>query len=166
MKTITLISLFMMLGMVSYGQKFKQKSFDLMVRQLLSHTVDEVRSDEIKNDSSILFIDARERREFDISHIGEALWVGYDDFDTSRIEGVDRDRKVVVYCSVGYRSEKVGEKMEAAGFKSVYNLAGGIFDWTNKGLPIVDSLGQSTDKVHAFNKAWGIWLNEAEKVYK
>ncbi|KPQ09558.1 MAG: Rhodanese-related sulfurtransferase, partial [Algoriphagus marincola HL-49] len=64
---------------------------------------------------------------------------------------------------VGARSQDIGKKLVQKGF-SVVNLYGGIFQWVNDELPVYDSLGQ-TKKVHAYNRAWGVWLNKGEKVY-
>ena len=35
----------------------------------------------------------------------------------------------------------------------------------NQSKPIVDGEGNITNRVHAFDKTWGIWLNKGEKVY-
>ena len=78
---------------------------------------------------------------------------------------IPKDAILVVYCSVGYRSEKIGEKLKALGFSKVYNLYGGIFEWSNRGYPLVDQKEQPTTKVHAFNKDWGRWLEQGTKVY-
>lgn len=165
MRNIFVLILILFNTMGSMAQGFKNKSFDFMVKQLLSHTVDEVKAEDVAEDTGKVFLDARARYEYQVSHIEGAVWVGYDEFEMEKLEGVDKDREVVVYCSVGYRSEKIGEKLEEAGFNKVTNMTGGIFDWTNKGYPVVDSLNNPTKKVHAFNKTWGIWLNDAEKVY-
>jgi 3-mercaptopyruvate sulfurtransferase SseA len=66
---------------------------------------------------------------------------------------------------VGYRSEKISEKLKQAGFKDVSNLYGGIFEWVNQGNPVVDENGKITDNIHAYSKTWGVWLNKGVKVY-
>ena len=45
------------------------------------------------------------------------------------------------------------------------NLYGGIFEWKNQDGTVVDDEGSITDSVHAFDRAWGIWLNKGKKVY-
>ena len=72
---------------------------------------------------------------------------------------------IIVYCSIGYRSEKVGEFLQSNGFQSVYNLFGGIFDWINKGFPVVDHQEQPINQVHGYSKEWGQWVNRAKVVY-
>lgn len=71
---------------------------------------------------------------------------------------------VIVYCSVGYRSERIGEKLQDAGFINVQNLYGGIFKWVNEGMPVYNSIGP-TKQVHGYSRSWGVWLQKGEKVY-
>jgi rhodanese-related sulfurtransferase len=130
---------------------------------LLRHNVKEVSIAEIADFSEAIYLDAREKAEYNVSHIENAIWVGYDDFDIKTVKKLDKSKTVVVYCSVGYRSEKVAKKLEKAGFKTVYNLYGGMFEWYNQGLPIVDNQGESTDKIHTYNEKWGQWVAERKK---
>lgn len=146
--------------------KVKSKAYDDMLKGLLAHSVGEIAVHQVPdNDPDLIFLDARERREYEVSHIKNAIWVGYDDFKFSRVKGIDKKAKIIVYCSVGYRSEKVGEKLKIAGFSQVYNLYGSIFEWVNQDRPVYDMQGNRTYKVHAFDQEWGRWLEKGEKVY-
>ena len=91
--------------------------------------------------------------------------MGYDSLDLSAMKKVNKNKEVIVYCSVGYRSEKVSEKLEEMGFKNISNLYGGIFEWKNQDQPIVTSESKPTEEIHAFSRVWGIWLNKGTKVY-
>lgn len=115
--------------------------------------------------SKVLFVDARETKEYKVSHIAGAVHVGYDSLDLSVLKSVDKSQKIVVYCSVGYRSEKVTQKLIDAGFTDVENLYGGIFEWKNQKGAVVNEQGEETDTLHGFSRTWGIWLNNGEKVY-
>ena len=77
-----------------------------------------------------------------------------------QLSDIDKDAPIVIYCSVGYRSEKIGEKLQRAGFKNVVNLWGGIFDWSNQQLPLVNSAEEKVTRVHPYDKNWGRWLIE------
>lgn len=147
------------------AQEVSSTAYHIMLQTLLSHTVNEVSVAEVDTASSILFVDAREPEEYSVSHIKDAISVGYDKLDLSPLDTVDKKTRIIVYCSVGFRSEKVSEKLQEKGFENVSNLYGGIFEWKNRGLPVVNSKNQPTEKVHAFNKIWGIWLNKGKKVY-
>ena len=70
-----------------------------------------------------------------------------------------------MYCSVGYRSEKISEKLEKLGYTNIYNLYGGIFEWKNVGKKVYDNKGQVTEKVHAYDNVWGRWLQNGEKCF-
>ena len=145
------------------------QDFDKMVENLLDGSVKLIYPDSLYKltleQKSIIILDAREREEFDVSHIEGAIYVGYKDFDMSELN-VSKDVDVVVYCSVGYRSEKIGEKLQDAGFKNVNNLYGGIFGWQNKGFPLIDNTSQETQAIHAYSKSWGRWIVNGEKVYE
>ena len=62
-------------------------------------------SDSLKD--NVTFFDAREPREYDVSHIENALLVGYNHFDINTVKNIPKDKKIIVYCSMGYRSEKI-----------------------------------------------------------
>ncbi|MEZ4919143.1 MAG: rhodanese-like domain-containing protein [Saprospiraceae bacterium] len=137
-----------------------------MLKTLLGHTVPELGVAKVAPKASdFVWLDAREPKEYQVSHIKGAQLVGYDHFDIEALpEGLSKDQPIVVYCSVGYRSEKVAEKLRAAGFTRVSNLYGGIFEWVNQGHPVYKG-EQKTAKVHAYDKKWGVWLKKGEKVY-
>lgn len=140
-------------------------TYNVMLKALLSHSVTEISATKAYKMKDVVFLDAREKTEYNVSHIKEATWIGYDDFDIERVANLPTDKKVIVYCSVGKRSENISEKLEAAGYKDVSNLYGGIFEWVNNGYDVYDSSGK-TNKVHAYSSTWGIWLNKGEKVYE
>ncbi|MGI9547940.1 MAG: rhodanese-like domain-containing protein, partial [Flavobacteriaceae bacterium] len=104
---------------------------------------------------------------YDVSHIPGAQWVGYKSFSLDRIKTAfsRTDTSIVVYCSVGVRSENIGEKFLDMGYTEVNNLYGGIFEWKNKGYIVVDSTGNETQNVHAYSKYWGNLLTDANRVY-
>jgi len=120
---------------------------------------------QIKDD--VVLLDAREMNEYEVSHIPGAKYVGFDNFDDSVLEGIDKDQRIVIYCSIGFRSEKIGEKIKKLGFSNAYNLFGSIFEWTNAGQPLEDKNGKSTNRIHTYNKKWSQWVMEgvAEKVW-
>jgi rhodanese-related sulfurtransferase len=140
-------------------------TYGFMLKTLLSHSVKEVGVPAAAADEDAVFLDARERVEYEVSHIEGAHWVGYDDFDLSRVEDIDKEAHLIVYCSVGYRSEKVTEQLLEAGFTDVSNMYGGVFEWKNQGHSLVNMDGEETNKVHAYSRSWGVWLKEGDKVY-
>ncbi len=163
MKSFFLIAAFSFLSNPATGQTVNPK-FDRMLQSLLSHSVPEINCAALDTMANYVLLDAREQSEFEVSRIPGAKWVGYADFSTARVRELDRKTAVVVYCSVGYRSEKISEKLREAGFQKVYNLVGGIFDWFNRGRPVWNTTGP-TDWIHAYDRQWGTWLTRGRKVY-
>ena len=143
-------------------------AFDNRVAELIDFSVPLISVEELnQNIADFSVFDTREKEEYLVSHIPNAKYLGYDDFDVSRLGDLSKDSKIVLYCSVGYRSEKIGEKLSSLGFTNVYNLYGSIFEWVNQGYKVVDIYGLETQKVHTYNKKWGKWLDEskAEKIW-
>ncbi|APG60549.1 rhodanese-like domain-containing protein [Christiangramia salexigens] len=127
-------------------------------------SVEELKMMSMKED--ILIADAREPEEFDISHLPEAEFVGYSDFSIGKFlkHHEDKTRAIVVYCSLGIRSEDIANKIRNAGYSKVYNLYGGIFEWKNKGYDVFTD-GKPTDSVHTYSSNWSNWLINGEKIY-
>jgi rhodanese-related sulfurtransferase len=141
----------------------KQPDFGKKIDGLISFTVPLMSVNELLNnkDKFIIF-DAREKAEFDVSHIPDAIYLGYSDFNADNIKNIPKEKNIVIYCSIGYRSEKIGEKMLRLGYKNVYNLYGSIFEWANEKYPLVSSNGKTTYTIHSYNKSWSKWVTNEE----
>ncbi|SDG95845.1 rhodanese-like domain-containing protein [Winogradskyella thalassocola] len=115
-----------------------------------------------------ILLDAREIKEYNVSHIPNSTYVGYDDFDLDTVVKSipDTSKTIVIYCSVGIRSEDIAEQLKKKGYTNVYNLFGGIFEWKNNNFPLLDSEGNETDYVHAYSKDWSKWLLKGIKIYE
>ena len=90
---------------------------------------------ELQQPAAPLLLDVRTPAEYRVSHLRGARFVPFDSLAVETFAGVDRRQPVVVYCSVGYRSERLGERLHALGFRHVRNLYGGLFEWVNEGTP-------------------------------
>lgn len=146
--------------------QFTEQEFDQMAERMATGDVNDMSVEELlEQQGEIYLLDAREKKEYQISHIAGAKWVGYDNFKMKRIKDLPKDAKIVTYCSVGYRSERIGEKLQKAGFTNVYNLKGSIFKWINEGHPVVDEKNEPTTKVHGYDKKWGKWVKKGEVVF-
>ncbi|MEO7317900.1 MAG: rhodanese-like domain-containing protein [Chthoniobacteraceae bacterium] len=106
-----------------------------------------------KGDKPVL-LDVRTAAEFDVSRLAGAQRVEPD----AATVALPKDAVIVTYCSVGYRSAKFAQRLQAAGFTNVRNLDGSIFQWANEGRPTEPSA-----KVHPFNKKWGALLDSARR---
>ncbi|MCP9237399.1 rhodanese-like domain-containing protein [Lewinella sp. JB7] len=113
-----------------------------------------------------VYVDAREQVEYDVSHLPGALHLGFDDPDYRALDALDRRTPLVIYCTVGYRSERMADELRGRGFTRVYNLYGSLYAWKLAGYPVVDAAGP-TDRIHTYNRKWGAYFPDslATKVY-
>ncbi|MDX1477650.1 MAG: rhodanese-like domain-containing protein [Saprospiraceae bacterium] len=158
-----------MLAIAVSGQaKCVDPAFDAQVRRYLKGTIPALDVDQLARErGSTLVLDARERQEYVISHIPGARHIGFKDLNLEALDGVPKETRIVVYCSIGYRSERVAERLKAQGYHDVYNVHGSIFEWVNRGHAVQDSSGEVTNRIHAYSRSWSRWiLNGAmEKVW-
>jgi len=121
---------------------------------------------DIQKDSTIVLLDTREIKEYQVSHIKGALYTGYENFNLQKVSKTikNKEAQIIVYCSLGVRSEDIAEILQKAGYTNIQNLHGGIFDWKNNNLPLVNAKQKQTDSVHVYSKKWGKWLTNGVKV--
>lgn len=106
----------------------------------------------------IYLLDTREAIEYAVSHMKGALYYGYNKPHQSILDSIPKDAIIVTYCSVGYRSGKVSQDLKQEGYKEVYNLYGGLFNWANNNYPIYRK-SVSTKEIHGYNAVWSKWAN-------
>jgi len=169
MKNILFIFLALLVAQISVGQEEEPVTISDLLKKYNTKSVPYMSVQELampKTDAIIL--DSREPIEYETSHLKNAICVGYDFFSVDSIQDQlpNKDAKIVVYCSLGIRSETVAEKLKKAGYTNVYNLYGGIFEWKNKNFKVYNSEENETENVHTFNKEWSQWLLKGNKVYK
>ena len=150
-------------GMLSSSQAQKPNTgnaaFDAELDRLLGYTVPLMSADELKEKlGEVKIFDTRELNEYMISHLPGAVNVGFNEFDKSIFEKIKKDEPIVLYCSVGFRSEKIGERLQKMGFTNVLNLYGSIFEWANKGYPVENFTNKNTQEVHTYNEEWSQWI--------
>jgi molybdopterin/thiamine biosynthesis adenylyltransferase/rhodanese-related sulfurtransferase len=75
-------------------------------------------------------IDVREPHEFAIARIEGARLIPLASLE-SRLNELSPDREIIVHCKAGGRSAQAVKRLRAAGFKRVFNLAGGIQRWSH-----------------------------------
>lgn len=105
-----------------------------------------------------LLVDAREKEEYALSHLPGARQAATVDEASTLLEGIPKDREIVVYCSVGYRSGYLAAELGDVGFTNVRNLEGSIFEWANTGQAVYRGDLQ-VHEVHPYNKKWGRLLD-------
>ncbi len=81
-------------------------------------------------------LDVREPHEWEIGRIEGARLAPLSRF-AEAMSTLDSARDVIVYCKSGQRSAKVVRQLQAAGFRRVWNLDGGITRWSEEIDPTV-----------------------------
>jgi rhodanese-related sulfurtransferase len=99
-----------------------------------------------------LLLDVRTKAEYEASHLHGAQRVEPGSEAAETI--APTNKPIVTYCSVGYRSAALAQKLQAAGFKDVQNLEGSIFEWANEDRPLEQN-GEPSTKVHPYSRLWG-----------
>ena len=84
----------------------------------------------------VFILDVRTQEEYDAGHIKNSTLISVQVLD-KRLNELPRDKKILVYCMSGIRSAQASGILVNNGFKEVYNMKGGITDWTNAGYDVV-----------------------------
>ncbi len=108
----------------------------------------------------IILVDVRTAEEQAVSMIPGAITK--EAFEKDRESYTDMH--VVVHCTIGYRSGVYVQELGEQGIEAE-NLAGSLLLWAHEGLPLEDSEGNSTTRVHVYGKQWdflpegyeGVW---------
>ena len=66
-----------------------------------------------------------------------------------------RDRTVVVYCTIGYRSGIFVTELVGGGFDA-HNLVHGILGWSHIGAELVTPDGETTRQLHVYGEEWDL----------
>lgn len=82
-------------------------------------------------------IDVRTPKEFNAGHIEGAVNLHvYDQDFEQRIDKLQKDKPVYVYCKAGGRSAEAVETLKAKGFRNIIELEGGMDSWNEAGMPV------------------------------
>lgn len=146
---------------------FGQESIDRVLEKYNSGTVPYISVEKLReNKKDYLILDTRKKEEFNVSHIPNAVWGG-EKVQVSAFAKAypDKSQPIVVYCSIGVRSENFGESLQKMGYKNVYNLYGSIFSWKDKGYTVLNRHGNPSDSIHVYSKEWSKYAKTGIKVY-
>ena len=90
-------------------------------------------------EAGVITLDVRTPGEFDQGHIEGSRLIDFQSGNfENEIAALDKGKTYAVYCRSGNRSGQAVKVMRDAGFKNVYNLNGGVIDWADAGLPLVN----------------------------
>jgi UPF0176 protein len=110
-------------------------TFDVTNRGI--HVNAEMFNDLIEDENTVL-VDMRNHYESEIGHFKNAVTPDVDTFRESLdiieddLKAHKEDKKLVMYCTGGIRCEKASAYFKHKGFKNVYQLDGGIIEYTRQ----------------------------------
>ena len=84
----------------------------------------------LENNSDPVFVDVREKWEFDYCHIPSSIHISVTDI-RNNISRLERTRPLILVCHNGRRSREIGKDLIDLGFNNVINLKGGIDQWAD-----------------------------------
>jgi rhodanese-related sulfurtransferase len=84
---------------------------------------------------TVYLLDVRTPEEFQQGHLKGAVLIPIDQLKM-RLGEIPRNRKIVVYCAVGPRSNAAARLLAEKGYRDVYTMQDGIVGWYRNGLPL------------------------------
>lgn len=104
----------------------------------LIENIDAKKFKELVDEGKGIILDVRAPQEVSEGYINNASTINlYDDDFKAKINLIQKDKQIYVYCKSGGRSYKAAEIMMKNGFDKVYNLKGGLSEWKISGYPVV-----------------------------
>jgi rhodanese-related sulfurtransferase len=91
---------------------------------------------EMIDTGEVFILDVRTQEEYNAGHIRNSTLIPVQDL-SKRLNEVPRDRDILVYCKTGGRSTAASEILVNNGFARIYNMKGGITEWTKAGYEVV-----------------------------
>ncbi len=89
---------------------------------------------QLTNDNNAVILDVRTLDEWNEGHIENAIHIdiykgqGF----IYEVDALDKTKNYYIYCKAGGRSAQACSVMKQLGFKTTYNLIGGIMHWEGK----------------------------------
>ncbi|WP_017256719.1 rhodanese-like domain-containing protein [Pedobacter arcticus] len=100
-------------------------------------------SDSLQNNPALVLLDVRTPEEFSEGHLKNALNYDFKSADfKAKIVELDKAKTYYLYCKSGKRSAAATAEMRSNGFKSIYELDGGITKWVADGMQTVKEIGK------------------------
>lgn len=94
------------------------------------------------------------------------MFAGFKNFDVKALDFLPKEQTILVYCSVGWRSARIGEPLMESGFEKIYNLYGGIFEWVARGNKIYASDGTETESFTSIQKHGELGQKIAKRFFR
>lgn len=139
MVTLCCVSLF------TFAKKYHMKQYFIALVSIISFAACNAQDSGVKilkqndfeqlsNQENVVVVDVRTPREVSAGYISEADY--FIDINGSNFEAevakLDKEKTYIMYCRSGARSGRAASYLINAGFSDVYNLEGGILNYTEE----------------------------------
>lgn len=100
--------------------------------QVQSIDIETVNSEVVGRD--VQLVDVRTSKEYDAGHIDDAINIDFldDALFAEKIQDLDKEKPVYIYCQMGGRSKKASQKLKDMGFKTIFDYSGGYGEWSGQ----------------------------------
>jgi len=100
-----------------------------------------------------ILIDIREKEEYEVSHLAKARFISFRSFEITNLSDLSKEQPIILYCTIGYRSGKIAQRLSKAGYTNVHHIRGGIIQWFNEGREVVFD-GKPVNEIHPYSNEW------------
>ncbi len=84
-------------------------------------------------------IDVRDKEEFDVAHINNAIHLSKGWLEAKiHLHVHNKKDNIILYCGGGHRSLLAADNLQKMGYENVYSMNGGIKAWVNAGKPVTE----------------------------
>ncbi len=102
--------------------------------------IDAVEFKKIISSDDVIILDVRTSKEVAQGHIeGSSMIDFYSKDFVDKINLVNKEKTICVYCRSGARSSRASKILQKNGFTKVYNLRGGLMSWEANNFPVTKS---------------------------
>lgn len=88
-----------------------------------------------ESDNNVILLDVRTDGENAMSKIENSVLVPLGELQ-SRTNELDKDKKILIYCATGSRSQVACNILQTEGFEDCFDVRDGINAWQRAGFPV------------------------------
>lgn len=83
------------------------------------------------DNKDVVIVDVRDSKDYDKSRVENSINIPIDEFE-SKYNELDKDKEILIYCSIGRRSAQAANTLKENGYEKVYNAVDGVKEYEFK----------------------------------
>ena len=137
MKKAGILIIFLMVVLCLNGSSAQSSQPKQIIKTINTVESAEMIKKNLKNKNFVI-LDVRTPEEYAEGHLANATNIDFKATDfAEKVGKLDKSKTYLVYCYSGHRSASAVEIMKTQSFLTIYNLDGGITQWTTDKNPVV-----------------------------